>query len=221
MDRQDMFEVQPEVQPEVRPELRLELRSTAEQLFADIRALTSDGVGVTRESYGQGESAAAEFLGEFARQHGLVVSHDRAANLQFSLPETATAEKVIWCGSHLDSVPQGGNYDGMAGIIACLLCLLRQKQTGILSPIPLHVMAFRGEESAWFGKAYIGSSALFGLLDVQFEIGVYPGRVEKTLLPTDGFDVGAHLHQATGQAFLAVALGERQILGVEQAKQRA
>jgi N-carbamoyl-L-amino-acid hydrolase len=145
----------------------LELRSSAEQLFSKIRQLSSDGVGVTRESYGQGESAVADFLCHFARQEGLVVSPDRAANLRFSLPETAEAGKVIWCGSHLDSVPQGGNYDGMAGIIAGLLCLLQQKKSGCPSPIPLHVIAFRGEESAWFGKAYIGSSALFGLLDAE------------------------------------------------------
>jgi N-carbamoyl-L-amino-acid hydrolase len=145
----------------------LELRSSAEQLFAQIRQRSSDGVGVTRESYGQGESAAADFLCQFARQQGLAVSHDRAANLRFSLPETAEAGKFICCGSHLDSVPQGGNYDGMAGVIAGLLCLLQQKQSGAPSPIPLHVIAFRGEESAWFGKAYIGSSALFGLLDAE------------------------------------------------------
>jgi N-carbamoyl-L-amino-acid hydrolase len=73
----------------------------------------------------------------------------------------------VWCGSHLDSVPQGGNYDGLAGVVAGLLCLLAQKQSGTPSCIPLQVIGFRGEESAWFGKAYIGSGALFGLLDAD------------------------------------------------------
>ena len=147
----------------------LELRPVAERLFSKIRELSSDGVGVTRESYGSGESAAADFLSDFAQKEGLEVSYDRAANLLFRLPETGLSEKFIWCGSHLDSVPQGGNYDGMAGVIAGLLCLLAQKKSGNPcpnpSPIPLQVIGFRGEESAWFGKAYIGSSALFGLLD--------------------------------------------------------
>lgn len=145
----------------------LELRPVAEMLFSKIRELTSDGVGVTRESYGKGESVAADFLREFALEQGLEVSSDGAANLLFRLPETCTSGPSVWCGSHLDSVPQGGNYDGLAGVVAGLLCLLAQKRSGQHSPIPLQVIGIRGEESAWFGKAYCGSSALFGLLDAD------------------------------------------------------
>lgn len=143
----------------------LEQRKVAEMLFSKIGELTSDGVGVTRESYGSGESAAADFLREFAIDQGLEVSCDRAANLLFRLPQSGIAGPSIWCGSHLDSVPQGGNYDGLAGVVAGLLCLLAQKQSGTPSAVPLQVIGLRGEESAWFGKAYCGSSALFGLLD--------------------------------------------------------
>jgi len=146
----------------------LELRPVAEMLFSKIRELTFDGVGVSRESYGRGESAALAFLRDFAHDAGLDVHADRAGNAVFALPETAAATvPQIWCGSHLDSVPQGGNYDGLAGVIAGLLCLLAQQRSGRHSPLPLQVVAFRGEESAWFGKAYIGSSALFGLLDAD------------------------------------------------------
>jgi N-carbamoyl-L-amino-acid hydrolase len=145
----------------------LEFRPVAEMLFSRIRELSSDGFGVTREAYGKGESAAADFLREFAQQEGLEVSEDRAANLLLRLPGECSSGQSIWCGSHLDSVPQGGNYDGLAGIIAGVLCLLAQKKSGNAFPIPLQVIGFRGEESAWFGKAYIGSSALFGLLDSE------------------------------------------------------
>lgn len=141
-----------------------ELKPVAEQLFRDIRELSSDGVGVTRDSYGAGETAAAEYLRRFAQSHGLRVSSDRAANLVFELPESDTAAPAAWVGSHMDSVPRGGNYDGLAGIVAGLLCLLGQKQSGMYSPVPLKVIAFRGEESAWFGKAYMGSGAALGKL---------------------------------------------------------
>lgn len=143
----------------------LELRPVAEMLFSKIRELTSDGVGVTRESYGNGESVAADFLREFAQEQGLAVSTDGAANLLFRLPEADADGQSVWCGSHLDSVPQGGNYDGLAGVVAGLLCLLAQKRSAKPSPVPLQVIGIRGEESAWFGKAYVGSSALFGQLD--------------------------------------------------------
>jgi len=142
----------------------VDLTGLAQKLFDDVRTISADGIGVTRDSYGSGETATANYLRQFAEEQGLHVEADRAANLVFSLPNGDPAEPVIWVGSHMDSVPQGGNFDGLAGIIAGLLCLIAQKQRGRGSPTPLRVIAFRGEESAWFGKAYMGSSALFGKL---------------------------------------------------------
>ena len=67
-------------------------------------------------------------------------------------------------GSHIDSVPMGGNYDGLAGVVAGLVILIELKNKNI-SDIPnLKVLALRGEESAWYGINYIGSKAIFGLL---------------------------------------------------------
>lgn len=140
------------------------LRPLAEKIFSEIRELTYSGVGVTRESYGSGESAAAERLREIAEAEGLVVSYDRAANVVFRLPGTSDSASIIWTGSHIDSVPQGGNFDGLAGVIAGLLCLIVRKRESSNSSFPVEVVAFRGEESAWFGKAYMGSGALFGKL---------------------------------------------------------
>ncbi|SOY92811.1 Allantoate amidohydrolase [Cupriavidus taiwanensis] len=142
----------------------LELKPLAEQLFADIGALTFDGVGITRDSYGPGESAAADHLRRFAGQHGLDVRSDRAANLVFALPDEDPRAPAAWVGSHVDSVPQGGNFDGLAGIVAGLLCLIARKAQGGSGAAPLRVIAFRGEESAWFGKAYMGSGAALGKL---------------------------------------------------------
>mgnify|MGYP000275821162 CR=1 FL=1 len=105
-----------------------EMRPIAEKLFADIRELTFDGVGISRESYGTKESATADYLRAFATEAGLMVSADRAANLVIGLHGTPSDAPAIWCGSHIDSVPQGGNYDGLAGVIAGLLCLLEQQR---------------------------------------------------------------------------------------------
>ncbi|CAB3767279.1 allantoate amidohydrolase [Paraburkholderia humisilvae] len=145
----------------------LVLSGLAQKLFDDIRDISSDGVGVTRASYGEGETATANYLQVFAEDEGLHVETDRAANLIFSLPDTLERDPSIWVGSHMDSVPQGGNFDGLAGIIAGLLCLIAQKQRGQSSATPLRVIAFRGEESAWFGKAYMGSGSIFGRLSAE------------------------------------------------------
>lgn len=139
----------------------------AEKIFEDIRKLSFDGVGVTRASYGEGESAAGDYLTHLAQENGLQVQVDAAANILFSPPGLADDEPAIWVGSHIDSVPQGGNYDGLAGVVAGLLCLIAQQHDGAKERPPLRVVAFRGEESAWFGKAYMGSSALLGKLSAD------------------------------------------------------
>lgn len=144
-----------------------EFRPIAEKLFAEIRALSFDGVGISRDSYGDKESATADYLSAFAEGNGLQTWRDRAANLRIGFPDTPADSPVIWCGSHIDSVPQGGNFDGLAGVTAGLLCLLAQQRSGRRSPLPLQVIGLRGEESAWFGKAYMGSSALLGKLDAE------------------------------------------------------
>lgn len=139
-----------------------ELRLVAEKLFADIRELSFDGVGVTRESYGSRETKTGEYLRAFAQAEGLQVEVDRAGNFVFSEAAADTMQPAIWIGSHIDSVPQGGNFDGLAGVIAGLLCQIQRSRRADGCKIPLRTIAFRGEESAWFGKAYLGSGALFG-----------------------------------------------------------
>ncbi|WP_150551327.1 hydantoinase/carbamoylase family amidase [Pandoraea soli] len=141
------------------------LAPLAEQLFTDLRHLGDDGVGITRDSYGDGENTAAAYLTQWASHQGLTVIRDRAANLIFTLPDDAGDAPATWIGSHLDSVPQGGNYDGLAGIVAGLLCLVKQRLSERRTTTPVRVLALRGEESAWFGRAYMGSSALFGKLN--------------------------------------------------------
>jgi len=139
----------------------LPYRELADKVFADIRELSFDGVGVTRESYGRGEAAAAAYLNKLAVTEGLTVTPDRASNLVFADPDTSVDAPAIWTGSHIDSVPQGGNFDGLAGVVAGLIILIARRRDGVRAA-PLKTIAFRGEESAWFGKAYVGSGALFG-----------------------------------------------------------
>lgn len=142
----------------------LDVRALAERLFNALREATHDTLGVTRESYGPGEQKAMEIVKAVAEEHGLATHWDAAANLVMTIEGREPTKPIVVCGSHLDSVPQGGNFDGAAGVIAGLLCLVRLKAEGIVPPRSIAVMALRGEESAWFGKAYLGSSALFGEL---------------------------------------------------------
>jgi len=142
-------------------------RNRIQSVFAALRELSDDGIGVTRPSYGRAETRGLDLIAELAAEGGLAAEHDAAANLVVTLAGRDPALPVVATGSHMDSVPQGGNYDGAAGIVAGLVCLLRMKSEG---DVPLHTIrlyGLRGEESAWFGKAYLGSMALFGELTLH------------------------------------------------------
>jgi len=142
-------------------------RNRIQSAFSELRELSGDSVGVTRPSYGRGETLGLDFTAQLAAEGGLAVERDAAANLVVTLPGRDPVLPVVVTGSHMDSVPQGGNYDGAAGIVAGLMCLLRMKSEGKLPLHPVRLYGLRGEESAWFGKAYIGSSALFGELTLH------------------------------------------------------
>jgi beta-ureidopropionase / N-carbamoyl-L-amino-acid hydrolase len=74
------------------------------------------------------------------------------------------AKGTFLIASHLDSVPQGGNFDGAAGVIAGIAILTSWKRAGFEPPGDVAVMAIRAEESTWFPYSYIGSKAAFGIL---------------------------------------------------------
>jgi beta-ureidopropionase / N-carbamoyl-L-amino-acid hydrolase len=145
---------------QLQPDLKL-----AAALFDSLSRATRHGRGIVRDSYGAGEQAAHDIMHAAADQIGLDVSIDAIGNLMMTLPGRDRHAPRIMIGSHLDSVPQGGNYDGAAGVVAGLSALSAVRQAGIRVPCDITVMGIRAEESAWFDIAYLGSGGAFGLLD--------------------------------------------------------
>ena len=139
-------------------------QALAEMLFDELRKRSSDARGVTRECYAEGEAAAIALFRETAEAHGLKCSFDRAANLHITMPDDDGTKPGIVLGSHADSVPQGGNFDGGAGVVAGLICLIRLAGERSASAAPVRVLVLRGEESAFYVRANVGARALFGLL---------------------------------------------------------
>ncbi|MBB2190284.1 hydantoinase/carbamoylase family amidase [Gluconacetobacter azotocaptans] len=137
----------------------------ARSLFDALHRIGFDGVGMTRASYDDGENRAHALLADTARGLGLEIRTDWAANLYMTLPGRDRLAPVVMTGSHVDTVPVGGNFDGAAGVVAGIALLAGWIRADCQPVHDVTVMAIRAEESAWFPVSYIGSKAAFGLLD--------------------------------------------------------
>jgi N-carbamoyl-L-amino-acid hydrolase len=146
--------------PNLVPDMQL-----AERLFETLRERTADVVGVTREAYGAGEEVAHAIVREEAAALALEMHNDHAGNLYMTLPGADRAAKRVMVGSHLDSVPRGGNYDGAAGVVAGLAAVAGMRRAGFVPARDITVMVTRAEEGgAWFAAGYPGARAALGIL---------------------------------------------------------
>ena len=139
-------------------------RNAIEALFAQLRQDGLDEPGVSRDPYGAGEQRAHATVTRYAETLELEISHDDAANLYMTLPGRDRDAPVLVIGSHLDSVPHGGNFDGAAGVLAGLAVAAALRSLGLTPSCDIVVMGIRAEESVWFQVSYIGSRGSLGIL---------------------------------------------------------
>ena len=139
-------------------------RGFAAGLFDRLRQDGLDEPGVTRDPYGAGEQRAHATVAAAAETLGLAIGRDAGANLYMTQAGRDRAAKRVVIGSHLDSVPHGGNFDGAAGVVAGLVALGALNQLGVKPACDVTVMGIRAEESIWFQVSYIGSRGALGTL---------------------------------------------------------
>lgn len=197
----------------------------AAALFRRIHDATADAAGgVTRQAYGPGERIAHAILREAAEGIGLATRTDPAGNLYARLPGRDPAAPRIVLGSHLDSVPRGGDYDGVAGVLAGLAVVAGMRRAGFVPPQDIEVMAIRAEEAgAWFPFGCPGSRAALGRLPVH---ALQTRRMDAPLtlaeaMRAEGFDPAwcargeAELTPANTAAFLELHIEQGPVLEEE------
>ncbi|SNB65922.1 N-carbamoyl-L-amino-acid hydrolase [Arboricoccus pini] len=166
----------------------------AERLFEELRRRTGTDRGITRASYGLGEQVAHDIVRREGRKLGLEIEMDAACNLYMTMKGREEGP-AIFIGSHIDSVPMGGNFDGAAGVLLGLCVLSGYARAGIRPPWNITLMVIRAEESTWFGASYIGSRAAFGLLRSD--------ELDEVKRSSDQIALGAAIEAAGGDtAFL-------------------
>ena len=193
----------------------------ADRLFEEIGAGTLDGVGVTRAPFGPGEQVAVDLVSKVARELGLEMNTDATGNVYMSLPGIDSHAPPYLVGSHLDSVPHGGNFDGLAGVIAGLSCVAALVGHGIRPPRSITVMGIRAEENAWFGAQHVGSRLALGSLDPNVLDTTHrfdTGRSLREHIAAAGFDVEPflrgqrHLHAGRVAAFIELHIEQGPVL---------
>jgi hydantoinase/carbamoylase family amidase len=132
------------------------------ELAADLEALAAfgaEGAGVSRLAWSPALLDASRWLLERARAIGLQAELDAAGNVIAKSPGSGPA---IVVGSHIDTVPQGGRYDGALGVLCGLAALRRLAADGFSGSRPVWLVAFMDEEGARFGTPMFGSRAFVG-----------------------------------------------------------
>lgn len=147
---------------------------------------TSDS-GVTRIGFSVEEKQAKQTVKAWMQQAGLQVTEDGAGNVVGRLSGKENG-KAILSGSHVDSVPNGGNFDGPLGVIAALEVVEAWKETGYQPVQPFEVIVFSDEEGSRFGTGLVGSHMMTGLLSEEEKVVMQDedGKSFKTVIEEYG-----------------------------------
>jgi allantoate deiminase len=188
------------------------------RLMDDIESIagwseSDPAVGYSRPTFSPAWKGARDYVAGEVRRLGCIVRTDPAGNLHARPAGLAWDEPAWLCGSHIDSVPSGGRFDGVVGV-AVALELLR-----ILPEAALELVVFAEEEGTTFGIAMLGSRAWAGTIEADrlgalknrggidvetagAAFGVEPGRIGSASFgfPLGGYKgmIEVHVEQGSG-----------------------
>jgi N-carbamoyl-L-amino-acid hydrolase len=199
---------------------------TFEDLWRDLEPLGRDREtgGYRRYSWTQADAACRSWFIFQAEERGLTVEPDNNGNLwAWWMSQNGRREGAIATGSHLDSVPDGGGYDGALGVVSALAAVDLLKEKNFSPERPVVLAAFTEEEGARFGVPCLGSRLLTGgidadaaraltdddgvtLAEAMTAAGYDPGRIGPGDDLLDGIGAFVELHVEQGRAL--APLGE-------------
>src|SRR5699024_10115299 len=123
--------------------------------------------GMNRLAYTETERNALAYMIELFKQEGMNVRVDEIGNVIARREGVNPSLPVVACGSHIDTVYNGGKYDGTVGVVAGLEVVRYLNDHNIKTEHPIEVIIFACEESARFGIATLGSKGMAGLLNKE------------------------------------------------------
>ncbi len=171
--------------------------------------------GVARLSFTPEERAAKDLVASYMQAAGLAVREDAAGNLFGRREGRDSGAPAILVGSHVDSVRNGGDFDGPLGVLGGIEVLQTMDEEGVQTERPVEVAAFTDEEGARFSLGMIGSRALTGALsqedlrhedregvsiaEAMREAGLDPAAVGEAARSSDSLAAYLELHIEQGK----------------------
>ena len=138
--------------------------SYMKEKIENLAKFTDPNIPFTRIVFSEQFYDARNWLKKEFNSLNLEVSTDNAGNLIGSLKSNIKTEKVVILGSHIDTVPSGGRYDGIAGIVSSLCVMKHIIENDISLPFNLSIYDYLGEELNDWSISCVGSRGIAGLL---------------------------------------------------------
>jgi len=186
--------------------------------------------GVTRLPFTPEDSRAKEWVKELMEKAGLIVREDAVGNLNGRREGIDSDAPAILIGSHLDTVFNGGIFDGSLGVLAGIEILQSMKEKGIVTKHPIEVYAFRDEEGCRFNFSLLGSRGVVGGLklgDLEYKdsegitisqamegCGIYPENLFSATRKPEEIKAYLELHVEQGKVLESANLPVGVVTGI-------
>jgi len=200
-------------------DIRIDINRLRQDLEELGRIGREAGGGITRPSFSPADREARDWFKDRLEAAGLVYRRDGAGN-QFGRLGAGTG-RVVMAGSHLDTVPNGGMFDGASGVLAALECARRLMEEKVPLAKPVDVASFTDEEGNLVGD-FLGSRAFAGVLNepVIRESRTAAGQTLAEAMAGTGLSVesvlGAHRERPDLAAYLELHIEQGPLLETEE-----
>ncbi|MDO5033460.1 MAG: M20 family metallo-hydrolase [Eubacteriales bacterium] len=204
----------------------MQIDLSSKRLARDLDAMkaftATPGMGCTRLPFTPAALECAAALKKLMAEAGLEVSSDAAGNVFGRLKGQEAGQACIMMGSHYDSVLNGGDYDGIAGVISAIEVARILSESGRKFKRDFVVAAFNDEEGMRFGTGYFGSGSMLGKRDLSYcqdycdmeGVSIFAAMREAGLNPAD--IAAAQWPENSIEAFLELHIEQGPVLDQEK-----
>ncbi|MGI6766557.1 MAG: M20 family metallo-hydrolase [Lentihominibacter sp.] len=173
------------------------------------------GNGISRFSYGTADTEVKQWLMDICRSMNMNISVDAIGNIRARYQGKESGLAPVMIGSHIDSVRNGGKYDGVVGVIGALEVISVMDENEYVPERPIEFVVFAEEEGSNCGTTMVGSKVMTGKLDyddlkllkdaegkscvdIARSAGLPVGRLESAIISTEDVDSMVELHIEQG-----------------------